>query len=89
MQEKISTFKDGFNGIIDLCNEMDSVTLLHSVSAIADEVDELNSDDDMEEGLSLLAELLMHVNDLDEEYAEQYEEVIKDINDIAEDLRDL
>lgn len=89
MQEKISTFKDGFNGIIDLCNEMDSVTLLHSVSAIADEVDELHSDDDMEEGLSLLAELLMHVNDLDEEYAEQYEEVIKDINDIAEDLRDL
>lgn len=88
MNEKLESFKSGFSGIVDLCNDIDSTSFHDSVSAIWDEVDSLESDDDMEKALSLLDELLIHVNDLDDEFLEPFCDVISDINQMADELRD-
>ena len=88
MNEKLESFKSGFSNIVDLCNDIDSKSFHDSVSAIWDEIDSLESDDDMEAALSLLDELLIHVNDLDEEFLEPYAETIDEINAMADELRD-
>ena len=49
---------------------------------------ELLENDQVEQGLSLLAEALVRVNDLDDELFEQYEDVIDDINELADQIRD-
>lgn len=87
MTEKLSAFKEGFSELARLCYEVDSVTLSNAIRSIESEVDELEDDYDMEQALSLLTEVLIHVNDLDTEESEEYEDIIRDINDMAEDLR--
>lgn len=88
MNEKLESFKNGFSSIVDVCNDIDSASFHDSVAAIWDEIDALESDDDMENALSLLDELLIHVNDLDDEFLEPYAEIIEEINVMADELRD-
>ena len=87
MTDKISALKEGLSEVMKLCLEIPGLSLQTAIEAINQEVEGLRSDDDVELGLSLLSELLMHVNDLDEEFAESYEDAIAEINDLAEDLR--
>lgn len=88
MNEKLESFKIGFSSIVDMCNDIDSTSFHDSVSAIWDEINALEDDDEMEKALSLLDELLIHVNDLDGEFLEPYTETIEDINSMADELRD-
>lgn len=88
MNEKLDIFKDGFSSIVELCNDIDSSSFQDSVAAIWDEVQELEGEDDLEIGLSLLDELMVHVNDLDEEFLEPFSETINDIVRTADELRD-
>ena len=83
----IKTFKEGFADIVQLCLDIPSVTLEKATLSISEEMDDLQSDDDMGEALSLLSELLVHVNDLDQEEADEYQDILMDINDSARDLR--
>ncbi len=55
--------------------------------AVQEDMDLLENDQ-VERGLSLLAEALIHINDLDDELFEQYEDVIDDINELADQIRD-
>lgn len=87
MTEKITALKEGLSELMKLCLEIPSISLQDAIVAIDQEVEELQSDDDVEQGLSLISELLMHVNDIDEEYAEGFEEAIEEINELAEELR--
>lgn len=71
-----------------MCNDIDSASFHDAVSAIWDEINALEDDDEMEKALSLLDELLIHVNDLDGEFLEPYTETIEEINSMADELRD-
>jgi hypothetical protein len=88
MNEKIEAFKQGFHGIVELCNDIDSTSFQYSVSAILEEVDDLTDDSEMEKALSLLDELVIHLNDLDDEFLEPYGDTIEEINNMAEELID-
>lgn len=87
MEEKLGSFKNGFSSIVELCNDIDSPSFIDSVHALLKDVDLLESDDDMEKALSLLDELLIHVNDLDEEFIEPFSDIIADINEMADEVR--
>ena len=88
MSRKIRTFKKGFHDIIELCNEIDNELFQRSVSAIFEEMETFDSDDDIERGLSLLDELVIHLNDMDEDIVEPYCDTIAEINDLVEELID-
>lgn len=88
MNEKIEAFKSGFHSIVDLCNDITSTSFQRSVSAILEEVDDLTDDSDMEQALSLLNELIIHLNDLDDEFLEPYCDTIDEIRSMAEDIID-
>lgn len=88
MNEKIESFKSGFHSIVELCNDIDSRAFQYSVSAILEEVDDLTDDAEMEKALSLLDELIIHLNDLDDEFLEPYSDTVADINALAEEIID-
>lgn len=85
--EKLSALREAYAEIVRMCHEIDYVSLHGAVIAIQEDMDLLENDQ-VERGLSLLAEALIHVNDLDDELFEQYEDVIDDINELADQIRD-
>ena len=81
MTEKIIRLKDQFYEIVRLCDDMEKGTMLSlSIEAISPQIEDMASDEDLEEALSLLAELMVHVNDLDDP-------LIEEINEIADNIR--
>ncbi len=87
MNQKLEAFKNGLSSIVDLCHDIDSTTFIDAVTSIMEEAEELETDDDMERALSLLEELIVHVNDLDDEFTEPYSETIADIHELADEIR--
>ncbi len=81
MTEKIIRLKDQFYEIVRLCDDMEKETMLSlSIEAISPQIEDMASDEDLEEALSLLAELMVHVNDLDDP-------LVEEINEIADNIR--
>lgn len=85
--EKLSALREAYAEIIRMSHEIDHGSLHDALLALQEDMDLLENDQ-VERGLSLLAEALIHVNDLDDELFEQYEDVIDDINELADQVRD-
>lgn len=85
--EKLSALRETFSELVRMSFEIDCPSLHDAILAIQDELHELE-EDQLEHGLSLLSEALIRVNDLDDELFEQYEDVIDDINELADQIRD-
>ncbi len=82
----IEQFKEGFSELVQICLDIPSVTLQNATLAIDEEMATLQKED-ASEALTLLAELLVHVNDLDQEEADEYQDVLLEINERADELR--
>lgn len=83
----INQFKESFNDLIQLCLDIPSVTLQDAIGSIARQVNKLQQED-MEIAADLIEELMIHVNDLDRDEAEEYQDILQEINDAADELRD-
>lgn len=86
MERKINLFKTKFADIIQLCCDLDSRNLTESARSLYDRMDELESDDDAEYALSLLDELMVHVNDLDEDITEPHQDAIMEIQELNDEI---
>ncbi len=83
----INQFKESFNDLIQLCLDIPSVTLQDAVLSINRQVSKLGQQD-MEIAADLIEELMIHVNDLDQDEADEYQDILKEINDTADELRE-
>ncbi len=88
MKNTLKAFKEAFADLVQLCIEIPSVTLQDAVLSIHEQVSELEDDNDMDVASSLLSELMVHVNDLDQEEAEEYQVTLEDINEMLDELTD-
>ncbi len=80
MTKKIDHLKEQFYEIVRLCGDMDGGTILYlAIEAISAQMEDMTSDEDLEEALSLIAELMVHVNDMDDPLVEEINEIVEDI----------
>ena len=77
--------KEAFNDIIRLCLDIPSVTLQDATLSISDQIGAIQDED---EAAGLLAELLLHVNDLEPEEMEEFQDILEEINELADELTD-
>lgn len=83
----MNTLKEAFSEMTRLCSCLDSASLQVAILAIEEEVDSLE-DHEVERLLSLVSEVLTHVNDLDDEIFEQQSDIIHDIHEMADQIRE-
>lgn len=81
----INKLKEAFGEITRLCLDIPSVTLQDAVMSISAQMDDLKEGED-DTAAGLLSELMLHVNDLDQEEADEFQDILEEINEMADDI---
>lgn len=84
---QIEQLKENFEELIRLCLDIPSVILQDAATSISRQVSKLK-EDDMDVAADLLSELMIHVNDLDRDEAEEYQDILQELNDMADEITD-
>jgi len=87
--KKIDQFKETFSEFARICYEMDIFSVNEAVDSISIEVEGLETNDDLKEGLKLMEEIMYMVNELDtEEYGDGFDDTIQELNDMFDDVNE-